>query len=279
MGKTFDDMEGAYSAMVSTLTIKPSWLPRANSQAQKINASKERYMEIAKDFGDMPWEFVGIIHMLESGCNFTRHLHNGDSLKARTWQVPAGRPLHGTPPFSFEESAKDALTMKNYAPDLAWTDERLCYEFERYNGFGYAFRGRPSPYLWSGSNHYTRGKFVKDGKYDAGAVSQQVGAMVLLTQLRELNKEVKVTAIAKASRRLSFFSSFKKFLASLGALSYLSLENFTEVKTFISDNLGLTILVTGIVLWLGFKYIDFLSLREVREGRYTPANKPEEETA
>jgi peptidoglycan hydrolase-like protein with peptidoglycan-binding domain len=41
----------------------------------------------------------------------------------------------------------------------------------------------PSPYLWSFSNHYTRGKYVADGRFSPTAVSQQVGAAVLLKQL------------------------------------------------------------------------------------------------
>jgi len=40
-----------------------------------------------------------------------------------------------------------------------------------------------SPYLWSFSNHYLKGKYVADGKWDPNAVSQQAGAMVILRRL------------------------------------------------------------------------------------------------
>ncbi len=40
-----------------------------------------------------------------------------------------------------------------------------------------------SPYLWSFTNHYTKGKYVADGKFDPNAPSDQVGAMALLKQL------------------------------------------------------------------------------------------------
>lgn len=276
MSKTFEEMEGGYSSLLSTLKVRPSWKPRADKQARIILKNKKQYQEIASNFHNMPWEFVGITHMMESGCNFKKHLHNGDPLTGRTYQVPKGRPIEGSPPFTFIQSALDALTMKNYGT-YDWTPERLCYELERYNGFGYAYRGRVSPYLWSGSTHYTSGKFVADGVYDKSAISGQVGALVLLESIKELDEKEKVLNVVKVSRRLSFFATFKKFLASLGAVSYLTVENFNEVRTFVTDNIGLIVLAVGITLWIGFKYVDFLSLREIKEGRYTPQKLKEEQ--
>jgi lysozyme family protein len=49
---------------------------------------------------------------------------------------------------------------------------------------GYRRRGVPSPYLWSFSNLYTKGKFVADGHFDANAVSAQCGAAVMLKALQ-----------------------------------------------------------------------------------------------
>jgi lysozyme family protein len=47
---------------------------------------------------------------------------------------------------------------------------------------GYRKRKPPmnSPYLWSGSNHYTKGKFIHDGQFDPEAVSKQIGAGTML---------------------------------------------------------------------------------------------------
>jgi cell wall-associated NlpC family hydrolase len=63
----------------------------------------------------------------------------------------------------------------------------VLYKLEEYNGFGYR-NLRPaiaSPYLWSFSNHYARGKFVADGRFSPTAVSQQCGAAVLLKRLAQ----------------------------------------------------------------------------------------------
>ena len=59
----------------------------------------------------------------------------------------------------------------------------MLFRFEKYNGFGYRSHGIASPYLWSYSNQYTKGKYVRDGKWDANAVSLQCGAALLVKEL------------------------------------------------------------------------------------------------
>jgi hypothetical protein len=58
---------------------------------------------------------------------------------------------------------------------------------ERYNGWGYRLYHPHvlSPYLWSGSNHYTSGRYVADGTWSETAVSQQIGAAVILRRMAE----------------------------------------------------------------------------------------------
>lgn len=149
----------------------------------KINENKQIYLNI-ESATTVPWYVVGIIHGLEASFNFKKHLHNGDPLTARTVNVPSGRPKTGNPPFTFEESAVDALNMKKNIFPIDWyVVEDTLYFLERYNGLGYKNRGVNSPYLWSGSNHYIKGKYVSDGRYDPNAVSKQIGAAVILKSM------------------------------------------------------------------------------------------------
>ena len=200
------------------MEIKPSWLGRADAQTRRIIANKKRYQKVSailqkRHNNYIPWQFIGVIHMMESNCNFGTHLHNGDSLQARTRQVPAGRPRTGSPPFTWEESAVDALVMKKFDEEDKWTMEKICYNLERYNGWGYVNRGIPSPYLWSGSNIYTRGKYVRDGVFDANEVSQQVGALVLLKRILALDVEAK--EVVESSTKLSWLQSIRAWLVLL----------------------------------------------------------------
>jgi len=151
--------------------------------ARKIERNQARYETISKS-ANVPWQIVASIHSMECGLNFGQHLHNGDPLTARTRQVPAGRPKTGRPPFSFEESAKDALEYDglNRVP---WRDlTRALDALEAFNGTGYRKRGIATPYLWSGTNLERPGKFVADGKWSATAVSSQVGIVPILKELR-----------------------------------------------------------------------------------------------
>ncbi|QDL94585.1 hypothetical protein FDP22_22180 (plasmid) [Paroceanicella profunda] len=134
---------------------------------------------------DIPWWFIGVIHGLEAGFSLETHLHNGDPLSARTVHHPARRPAEGQPPFTWMESAVDALTLEGLAGLEDWPLGAMLDRMERYNGLGYRTRGLASPYLWSFSNHYRSGKFVADGRFDPDAVSAQCGGAVLLRRLEE----------------------------------------------------------------------------------------------
>lgn len=187
---TFEVLKGEYAGLWATCTLKPEHKPEVMATARKIAAGRSRYDDVSKATG-VPWYLVGIIHAMECGLNWNQHLHNGDSLKARTHQVPAGRPAKGIPPFSWEESAIDALTMKGKEFDKIrdWSLERVAHCLELYNGWGYR-KYHPevhSPYLWSYTTAYARGKYVSDGVWSATAVSSQSGAMALLKALLELD--------------------------------------------------------------------------------------------
>ena len=176
----FNSYRPGYEQLWSTLQVRPENLSEVDWYVNTIQKNKERYASIEAKTG-VPWYFVGIVHGLEGGFDFSTHLHNGDPLLARTWQVPAGRPASGSPPFSWEYSAVDALSYEGFVGWNSWNDPAvLAYAFEGYNGLGYRQHGINSPYLWSYTTAYSKGKYVADGRFDPYAVSQQAGAMAIL---------------------------------------------------------------------------------------------------
>ena len=54
------------------------------------------------------------------------------------------------------------MRFKGFDLDGDWSLPRLLYRWEGYNGFGYRSRGVPTPYLWSFSTLYDKGRFVAD---------------------------------------------------------------------------------------------------------------------
>jgi lysozyme family protein len=177
----------SYIDLFDTCKIRPERLTQVEWYVDKISSAKYRSQyEKLEDQICVPWYVIGVMHALEASFNFDTHLHNGDPLTGRTYHVPAGRPAEGSPPFDWATSAKDALGIKNYINRTDWHVASTLFRIEAYNGF----RSREiykinSPYLWSFSNHYTKGKFVEDNEWDGNAVSAQCGAAVILKVLTD----------------------------------------------------------------------------------------------
>lgn len=183
--KDYATLRDEYGRLYRKLVVRPERMETAQWHLAMIRKSKARYENVGKQTG-VPWYFIAVTHGLEASFNFRAHLHNGDfPLSSRTRQVPAGRPSTWLPPSDWESSAKDALRLLGFTGQKDWSLTRTLYRLEAYNGFGYRGQGVPTPYLWSFSNQYDRGKYVADGKFSAAARSQQCGAAVMLKMLAE----------------------------------------------------------------------------------------------
>lgn len=145
-------------------------------------SNKARYEAVSHRFANpgLKWWFVALIHEMECSQNFNCYLGNGQPWNKRTTWVPVGRG-----PFaSFEDGAVDALQLQGADKITDWSIGNVLYFLEGYNGYGYTkYHNINSPYLWSGSNHYTSGKYVIDGKFHANVVSQQIGIALLMKNL------------------------------------------------------------------------------------------------
>lgn len=180
----FKDFVDDYAALWDQAQNRPGHAQAISQAAQKLQGLRPRYDQVSART-NVPWYVVGLIHCLEASFSTTTHLHNGDPLTARTVHVPAGRPKTGSPPFSWEDSAVDALTIEGFAGVGSWSLERIAFQLELYNGWGYRLYHPKvhTPYLWSFTNLYEKGKYRSDGKFDPNLVSDQVGAMALLREL------------------------------------------------------------------------------------------------
>ena len=152
--------------------------------------AKARYQAVSAKTG-VPWAVIAVIHERECSQDWTGSLAQGDPWNRVSVHVPAGRG-----PFrSWEEAAIDALV--NCAPYAArnkdWSIGRTLAKLEQYNGLGYAARGRPSPYIWSGTDQYRSGKYVRDGVYDPNVVDSQPGCAGLLMAMMALDPTITFT--------------------------------------------------------------------------------------
>ncbi len=152
--------------------------------------SQPRYEEVQK-FTKIPWIVIAVIHYRECGLKFDRHLHNGDPLTARTVHVPENRPAIGEPPFSWANSAIDALS-EVWTPEV-WSLGVALEFLERYNGLGYQKHDVYTPYVWAGTTAYRKGLFVADGTFDPEKISKQIGCAALFKWFIQIGHKLDFT--------------------------------------------------------------------------------------
>lgn len=134
--------------------------------------NKALYDRLSEKTG-VPSALIAAIHFRESGCDFTKSIRDGSSL-------PQGK--------TFEEDAITVLTEQKKSYDNCSDDhDRLSYDrismltfAERWNGLAYKNHGRVSPYVYSGTNLYTTGKYISDNVYKSTEVDAQAGVYILL---------------------------------------------------------------------------------------------------
>jgi lysozyme family protein len=182
-----------YTDTYNKAIIRQKYLPELEVVKKRILEGKARYEGVAATLGNgIPWWFIGITHFMEAGGKypnqFKYHVHCGDPLTARTIHVPKGRPKADPAagvgkPYTWEESALDALRYMGYDKVTDWSIENCLVLFEKFNGLGYKKRGVANPYLWSYTTAYEKGKYVLDGKFDPNAVSKQPGVAAIMKVL------------------------------------------------------------------------------------------------
>ncbi len=190
------EIEGEYLELFKSCKIRDKYASNVDWYVSRMlkESSRKRYEDIYEETC-VPWFFVAGIHALEATFNFNQHLHNGDSLRKKTWRIPRNRIPNSSPPYTWVESAIDALAMKDFHKETSWTLPEILYRWERYNGIRSRMLHKiNTPYLWSFSQHYTKGKYVRDNVWDGNAVSKQVGAAVLLRRLVNMG-EVKLEGV------------------------------------------------------------------------------------
>jgi lysozyme family protein len=160
--------------------------------------AKARYKLVEKRTG-VPWYFIAVVHEREASQRWDRQLGQGDPLDKVSVHVPEGRGPFKT----WEDGAVDALAY--CAPFAArnkdWSIGGLLTLLEQYNGLGYFHKGLPSPYIWSGTDQYKSGKYVRDGVFDPAVIDVQLGCAGLLKAMAALDPSITFTALTSGDTK------------------------------------------------------------------------------
>lgn len=180
------EYRAGYASDWKRMSIEADKVAAVDAIARRCMANKARYQAAGAKTG-VPWFVIAALHDRESSGDFSTQLAQGDPLNRVSTHVPSGRG-----PFaSWEDGAYDALvTLKDLNSIRDWPIERIAYECERYNGWGYRNHGIPSAYVWSFSNIYRGGKYIADGVWSATAMDKQCGTLPLIKRIAELDQSV-----------------------------------------------------------------------------------------
>ncbi len=141
---TFESLRDEYVSLFNSCVISDAHRAQVTWYVNKLtDTTYDKSYDTVEDAVCIPWYFVGIIHAME----------------------------------------EDAVTIEGFANQTDWSLARTLYRMEAYNGFGSRRKGINTPYLWAFSNHYTKGKYVADGKWNPDYVSTQCGGAVMLKAL------------------------------------------------------------------------------------------------
>ena len=184
--------------------LTDSQLRDLNAFLNHWEANEERY-KTAGLAAEVPPELIAAIHWRESHGDFDTYLHQGDPLGSPAVNWPTDIPVFSV----WEDAAAHALGQKqgklNALGITATTaDPTALVTFaEVYNGLGYYYGGLPSPYAFSGTDQYSSGKFVADGRFKRNEVDKQLGVATLLQALsdRHAGLEASIAAATPTLKR------------------------------------------------------------------------------
>jgi lysozyme family protein len=180
-------LKAANQARWTACHIHPEWLRILDSVSHNLVNAKARYQVVEAKTG-VPWAVIAVIHQRESSQSWTASLAQGDPWNKPSIHVPA----HRGPFPSWEAAAEDALVIcpPHAAAWHDWSIAGALTLLEQYNGVGYFLHGLPSPYIWSATDQYHRGKYVADGHFDPNAVDHQTGCAGLLQRMTLIDPSI-----------------------------------------------------------------------------------------
>lgn len=171
-----------YALRWRTMIVRPDRMAAADAIARRMAAREARYRAVTDPMG-VPWYWLAAIHELEHSGRFTTSMTVVDPI-----DVPLGETIPDATisDAQWDDTARSLLRSRGLTDWHDWSVAGSAYQWERFSGFGYRSHDIPTPYLWSFSNQYTTGKFIRAGVFSPTTTSQQAGALVLLRRLIDL---------------------------------------------------------------------------------------------
>lgn len=188
---TYAAAENGYHNLWDRAKLRSLRETAAKTAADRIIADKAAFEAVQTATG-VPWQWIGAVFMRESNLNMHGAFANGDPIIGtgrKTTHVPAGRGPFPT----WAASAIDEIQRRKLQGVNNWSIERMLFEAEAYNGWGYLGKCN-SPYVWSWTTEYgppesQGGKYVRDGVFNAGTVDTQPGVAAIWKEMAAIDNQ------------------------------------------------------------------------------------------
>jgi uncharacterized protein (TIGR02594 family) len=238
----FNDAEKSrIQGLIKTAKIVKSLSWYKSRSANLIIDNYDRYKSVADACG-IPVVLVALIHLRESSSDlgkFRSNIANGQPFDRATTIDPKNRGPFAT----WESAAIDALKYIGFNKISEWSLERMLFELERYNGFGYRRRLINTPYVWNYTNHYSSGLFVSDGVFSSSSVDKNAGAFAIYDMLKNMDGRFAIGADLVAKPVVedvvkSFWDMAFQFLKDLwNKIIYVPVEMNDSAQPLVNRNL------------------------------------------
>lgn len=188
--------------------MRANRIPQFDATAKRLCApvAKARYQDVTDHLVRLklqlvPWWFIAVVSEREYGGppHWDKQLGQGDPLDEVSRHDPKGRgPFVDHPGDTIDAWSRGAIdALANCAPYAArwkdWSAGGTLTLWEEYNGLGYAAKGVPSAYVWSGTDQYVSGKYIADHVYRASAVDVQEGCAPIIARMMVIDSSIKFT--------------------------------------------------------------------------------------
>lgn len=187
MSHSYEVLKPEYERLISIAHVRPECERELDQTGRRLLHDKVIYEQIERYTG-VPTAVLMALSEREMNGNLHCYLGNGQKLIRRTTIVPKNRGPFSDTPAGFIAGALDALAI-DHLDQVAktaegWTMARAAFESVEWNGWGY---GTLSPYAFGGTTIQKRGKYVRDGVYDASIMDPQLGTIAIIEKLFELD--------------------------------------------------------------------------------------------
>ena len=187
MQHPFSVLQAEYVSLLAAMTITRQ--AAVDATAHRLIAYIDAgHYKAGCDQCEVPQKDAAASFEREASSNFRLGPAQGDPIDRASVHVPRGIGPFGTwtaaQVKAYQIDGLDKIGLSN------WLWARSCYEWELFNGFGYRSHGIHTPYLWAGTNIYTRGKYVADSVWSAGAVDEQLGVIPMMFRIAQLRPDL-----------------------------------------------------------------------------------------